>query len=64
MYSIVLYRAGDAAAPEAFNQAPHIVGTIINRGWQPIHADTPEQHAQHAATCEGGTRADVSSVYT
>ena len=58
------YRAGVAAAPEAFNQAPHIVGTIINCGWQPIHADIPAQHAQHAATCEGGTGAGVPIVDT
>ena len=45
IYSFVHCRAGAAGAPEAFNPAPHNVGTTINRGWQPVHADTPAQQA-------------------
>ena len=63
MYSFVHCRAGAAAAPKAFNPTPHSVGTIITRGWQPVHGNTPAQHAQHAAACEGGTEAGLLATH-
>ena len=53
MHSFVHCRASAAATSEAFNPAPRSVGTTINHGWQPAHADTPAQYAQHAVACEG-----------
>ena len=53
MHSFMHCITGVAATPEAFNPAPRSVGTTINHGWQPAHADTPAQYAQHAVACEG-----------